>query len=162
MASRWGKWRECKISFSWTLKSMWMVAAATQLKDAYSLEGQLWQTERIEKQKHDFANKGLSSQSYGIFNNHVWMWELGHKEGWAPNWCFPTAVYGVTQSRTRLKRLSSSSSKCGAGEDPWESLGQRGDPTSQSWRKWTLNIHLKDWCWSFSILATWCEEPTHW
>ena len=28
----------------------------------------------------------------------------------------------------------------------------------------TLNIHWKDWCWSWSsnTLATWYEEPTHW
>ena len=27
-----------------------------------------------------------------------------------------------------------------------------------------LNIHWKDWCWSWSsnTLATWCEELTHW
>ena len=27
-----------------------------------------------------------------------------------------------------------------------------------------LNIHWKDWCWSWNsnILATWCEELTHW
>ena len=25
--------------------------------------------------------------------------------------------------------------------------------------KSTLNIHWKDWCWSSSALATWCEEP---
>ena len=38
------------------------------------------------------------------------------------------------------------------------------DQTSQSWGKSTLTIHWKDWCWSWSasILATWCEEPTHW
>jgi len=31
-------------------------------------------------------------------------------------------------------------------------------------RKSTLNIHWKCWCWnwSFKILATWCEEFTHW
>ena len=27
----------------------------------------------IKKQRHYFANKGLSSQSYGFSNNHVWM-----------------------------------------------------------------------------------------
>ena len=32
---------------------------------------------------------------------------------------------------------------CGVGEDSWESLGQQGDPTSQSWRKWGLNIHRR-------------------
>ena len=28
----------------------------------------------------------------------------------------------------------------------------------------TLNIHWKDWCWSWgsNTLATWCEVPTHW
>ena len=47
---------------------------------------------------------------------------------------------------------------------PRESLGQKGDQTSQSQRKPTLNIHLKDWCWSWSsnTLATWYEELTHW
>ena len=44
------------------------------------------------------------------------------------------------------------------------SLGLQGDPTSQSKRKSVLNIHWKDWCWSWSsnILASWCEELTHW
>ena len=53
---------------------------------------------------------------------------------------------------------------CSAGEDSWESLGLRGDQTSQSWRKSTLNIHWKGWYWSWSPnnLATWCEEPAHW
>ena len=51
-----------------------------------------------------------------------------------------------------------------AGEDSWESLGLQGDQTSQSWRKSILNIHWKDWCWSWSsnTLATLCEELTHW
>ena len=55
-------------------------------------------------------------------------------------------------------------SNCGAGECSWESLGQRGEQISQSWRKSTLNIHCKDWCWTWSssTLATWCEELTHW
>ena len=31
-------------------------------------------------------------------------------------------------------------------------------------KKSTLNIHWKDWYWSWSSnsLATWCEDPTHW
>ena len=46
----------------------------------------------------------------------------------------------------------------------WESLGQVGDQTSQSQRKSTLNIHWKDWCWSWgsNTLAPWCREPAHW
>ena len=52
---------------------------------------------------------------------------------------------------------------CGVEEDSWESLGLQGNPTSPSWRKSVLNIHWKDWCWSWNsnTLATWCEQPTH-
>ena len=34
----------------------------------------------IKKQRHYFANKGPSSQSYGFSSSHVWMWELDYKE----------------------------------------------------------------------------------
>ena len=45
--------------------------------------------EHIQKQRHYFANKGLSSQSYGFSSSHVWMWELDYKESWAPKyWSF--------------------------------------------------------------------------
>ena len=49
---------------------------------------------------------------------------------------------------------------CGAGEDSWESLGQQKDQTRQSWRKSTLNMHWKDWCWRWSsnTLATWVKS----
>ena len=30
--------------------------------------------QHIKKQKHYFANKGLSSQGYGFSSSHVWMW----------------------------------------------------------------------------------------
>ena len=53
--------------------------------------------QHIKKQRHNFANKGLYSQSYGFSSSHVLMWELDHKEGWAPkNWCFQTVVLGET------------------------------------------------------------------
>ena len=37
-------------------------------------------------------------------------------------------------------------------------------PFSPSERKPVLNIHWKDWCWSWgsNTLATWCKELTHW
>ena len=47
----------------------------------------------IKEQRHSFANKGPSSQSYGFSSSHLWMWELDCKESWAPkNWCFWTVV----------------------------------------------------------------------
>ena len=43
------------------------------------------------------VNKGPSSQSYGFFGSHVWMWELDYKESWVPkNWCFWTVVLEKT------------------------------------------------------------------
>ena len=45
----------------------------------------------------DIANKGPSSQGYGFSSSHVWMWELDHKESWAPKkWCFWTMVLEKT------------------------------------------------------------------
>ena len=66
----------------------------------------------IKKQRHYFANKGPSNQSYVFSSSHVWMWELDYKESWAlKNWCFLN---------------------CGVGENSWESLGLQGHPTSPS------------------------------
>ena len=46
-----------------------------------------------KKKRHYFADKRPSSQSYGFSSSHVWVWELDHKESWAPkNWCFWTVV----------------------------------------------------------------------
>ena len=53
--------------------------------------------QHIKKQSHYFANKGPSSQSYGFYSIHVWMWKLDHKESWAlKNWCFWTGVLEKT------------------------------------------------------------------
>ena len=38
--------------------------------------------DNTKKQRHYFANKDPSSQSYGFSSSHVWMWELDHKESW--------------------------------------------------------------------------------
>ena len=45
----------------------------------------------------NFAIKGASSHSGGFPSSHVWMWELDHKEGWAPkNWCYWAVVLEKT------------------------------------------------------------------
>ena len=43
--------------------------------------------QQIKNQRHRFADKGLGSQSYGFSSSCVRMWELDHKEGWAPKKC---------------------------------------------------------------------------
>ena len=53
--------------------------------------------EHIKKQRHYFANRGPSSQSYDFSSSHVWMWDLDNKEGWVlKNWCFWTVVLEKT------------------------------------------------------------------
>ena len=70
------------------------------------------------------------------------MWELDYKETWVPkNWCFWTVVLEKTlESPLDCKEIQP--------VNPKESV---------------LNIHWKDWCWSWSssTLATSCEELTH-
>ena len=91
--------------FFWAPKSLQMVTAATKLKDTCSLEIKRHlllksydqPRQPIKKQRHYFANKGLSSQSYGFSSSHVWMWELDYKASWVPkNWCIWTVVLEKT------------------------------------------------------------------
>ena len=50
-----------------------MVTVAMNLKDAWSLEEMLLTNldSALKKQRHYFADKGLSSQSYGFSSSHV-------------------------------------------------------------------------------------------
>ena len=95
--------------------------------------------QRINKKTHYFAHKGPYTQSYD---------------------------FSIAMSRCETWNIKKAEheelmfSNCGV-EDSWDSHGLQGDQTSQSYRKSTLNIHWKDWCWSSNTLATWCEELTH-
>ena len=77
---------------------------------------------------------------------------------------FPVVLNGCESwTIKKAERWRTDALSCGVGEDSWESLGQHGDQTSPSQRKSVLNIHWKDWCWSWNsnTLATWCKELTH-
>ena len=74
--------------------------------------------QHIKKQRHYFVNKGLSS--------HVWIWELDHKESWAPkNCCFQMVVLEKTL------------------ESPLDF--KENKPVNPKGNQ-IMNIHLKDWC----------------
>ena len=92
------KWKQSQVSLSLAPKSQQLVTAATKLKDAACLKKSYDKHRQcIKKQRHHFAGKGLYSQSYGFSSSHVQMWELNHKESWAPkNWCFWTVVLEKT------------------------------------------------------------------
>jgi len=98
--------------------------------------------QHIKKQRHHFSDKGPYNQSYGFSSSHVCIWELDHKEGWAPkNWCFWTVVL-----RSLLKV-------------PWtarsnQSLLKEINPE--------YSLERLMWSWSSYTLATWCEKSTHW
>ena len=68
-----------------------------------------WQLDNLRdtKQRHYFANKGLSSQGYSFSSGQVWMWELDYKESWAlKNWCFWTVVLEKTlESPLECKKI---------------------------------------------------------
>ena len=97
------QWKQCQTLFWGAPKSLQMVTAAMKLKDAYSLEKKIMTNlnsifksrhitlptkvrlvkamvfpvdqprQHIKKQRHYFANKGLSSQSYGFSSTYVQM-----------------------------------------------------------------------------------------
>ena len=105
--------------------------------------------QHIKKQRHYFANKGLSSQSYGFSSSHVWMWELDHKEGWMlKNWCFWTVVMEKTlESPLDCKEIQPVHSK---GDQSWVFIG-RTDAEAEApilcplmWRTYQWKT---PWCW---------------
>ena len=109
--------------------------------------------QHIKKQKHSFANKGLSSQSYGFSSTHIWMWELDYKESWAPNnWCFWTVVLERTlESHLDCKEIQPVHPK---GNQFWIFIGRTDAEaeTSILWppdeKNWVIGKDLasgKDW-----------------
>ena len=54
-------------------ESLEMVIAPMKLKDTPWKESYDQSGQHIKKQRHSFANKGLSSQSYGFSSRYVWM-----------------------------------------------------------------------------------------
>ena len=104
-------------------KSLQMVTAAMKLKDACSLEENYNQPrQHIQKQRHYFANKGPSSQSYGFSSSHVWIWELDHIESWAPkNWCSRTVLLEKTLESLLDCKIKLVNSK---GNQSWTFIGR--------------------------------------
>ena len=88
--------------------------------------------QHIKKQIHYFVDKGLSSQSYGFSSSHVWMWELDHKESWAPkNWCFWTVVLEKTlESPLDCKEIQPAHPK---GNQSWIFIGGTDAETPILW-----------------------------
>ena len=107
----------------------------------------------LKKQRHYFANKGPSSQSYGFSSGHVWMWELDYKESWMPkNWYFWTVVLEKTlESPLDCKEIQPVHSE---GDQSWVFIGGTDveaetpilwPPDGKSWLTWIDPDPGKDW-----------------
>ena len=97
--------------------------------------------QHIKKQRHYFANKGLSSQSNGFSNSHVRIWELDHKESWAlRNWCVWNVVLEKTlESPLDCKEIQPVHSK---GDQFWVFF-RRTDAKAETPVLWPP--HAKSW-----------------
>ena len=107
----------------------------------------------LKKQRHYFANKGPSSQGYGFFSGHVWMWELDYKESWAPkNWWFWTVILEKTlESPLDCKEIQPVHPK---GDQSWVFIWRTDveaeipilwPPDVKSWLIWKDPDAGKDW-----------------
>ena len=118
-----------------------MVIVAMKLKDGYTLKESYDQPRyHIQKQRHYFANKGLSSQGYGFSSTHVSMWKLDCEEGRAPkNWCLWTVVLEKTlESPLDCKEIQPVHSE---GDQPWVFFG-RTDAKAETPIVWPPDVKI--------------------
>ena len=127
MANRWGNNGNSVRLYFWGLQNHcrwwlqpWNLKTLAPWKKSYDQPRQ-----HSKKQRHYFANKGLSSQRYNFSSSHVWLWELDYKEIWAPkNWCFWTVVLEKTlESPLDCKEIHPVNPK---GNQSWIFFGRTG------------------------------------
>jgi len=124
-----------QIHCRWWLQP-WNQRMHTPWKESYD---QPWL--HIQKHRHYFANKGLSSQGYGFSCGHVWMWELDCEESWVwKNWCFWIVVLEKTlDSPLDSMEIQPVHPK---GDKPWYFFGGN-DAKAETSILWPL--HAKSW-----------------
>ena len=114
--------------FCWAPISLQMLTVATKFKK-WLLLGRIIMTnlDSILKSRDIVADRSVYSQSYCFSSNHVWAWEVDHKEGWAlKNSSFWIVLENTLESSLDIKEITL--------------INPEG----------TLNIHWKDWCWGWN------------
>ena len=136
--------------------------------------------------RHYFANKGLSSQSYGFSSCHVWMWDLDYKESWKlKNWCFWTVVLEKTWESLGLQGLEGCNQSILKEISPecsleglmlklklqylghlmrrtdwcWERLKVGGEGDDRGWDGWMASLTQWTWVWVNSGHWWWTGRP---
>ena len=117
----------------------------------------------IKKQRHDFTDKGPSSQSYGFSSSHVYgceSWTIKEAERQRIDAFELQCWRRLLRVPWTAKRWNQPILKEISPEYSLEGLMLKLKFQYFS----ALNVHWKNWCWSWSsnTLATWCEELTHW
>ena len=109
--------------------------------------------QHIKNQRHYFANKGPSSQSYGLSSSHVWMWELDHKKGRAPKNWWTMVLEKTVESPLERTEIKPENPK---GYQPWILIGRTdaeaevpilGPPDVKSWLIRKDPDAGQDWRW---------------
>ena len=94
-----------------------------------------------KRQRQHFANKGLSSQSYGFSSSHVLMWKLDHKEGrMLKNWCFWTVVLKKFLNSLDRKEIKPVNPK---GNQPWIFTRRTDAEAPRLWSPDTKSWHIR-------------------
>ena len=110
------------------------------------LLGQYWPDQKIQNRVIRcelvfYLQNDKISISYVFSSSHVWMWELDHKEEWAPRYrCFQTMVLvKILESPLDCKEIQPVHSK---GDQPWIFFG-RNDAKAETPVLWPP--HAKSW-----------------
>ena len=122
----------------------------------------------IKKQRNYLAKKDPFSQSRGFSSSHVQMWELDHKEDWAPkNWCFWTVVLDKTlESPLDYKEIKQVSPRA---NQSWIFIGRTDaeveapmlwPPGAKNWLIGKDPDARKDWMWEEKGTVT--DEMVGW
>ena len=137
------QWKQCQWLYVFGLQNhcrwwlqQWNLKMLTPWKESYDQPRQ-----HVKKQRHYFAKKGSSNQSYSFSSSHVWMWELGYKESWAlKNWRFWTVVLEKTLERPLdCKEIQSVHPK---GNQSWIFI-ERTDAKAETPTLWPPDV--KNW-----------------
>ena len=94
--------------------------------------------QHVEKQRHDFANKGPYSQGYGVPSGHIQLWELYHEVRMLKN----SYLWTVVLEKTPENPLDSKEIKpVNLNEDqPWIGTG-RTDAEAEAPVFWSSDVN---------------------
>ena len=145
--------------------------------------------QHIKKQRHYFAYKDPSSQSYGFSSSHVWMWDLDYKESEHGRidvfelWCWrrllrvPLTLRRSSQSiledirpkysldglmlRLKLQYFGTWCDELAHLKSPWcwEILKARGEGNDRGWDGWVASLVQWTWVWVNSRSWWWMGKP---